>query len=88
MVRIAESRRDEELAHIERVNRYNLALIAFSGSFMSLLVTAGFSFLVVRIAGIFLIASIACSLFALKPRKTAAALVIDDDVKFLEMVAN
>jgi hypothetical protein len=32
MVRLAENRRTEALEMIERINRYNLAIIAFSGA--------------------------------------------------------
>lgn len=63
MVRLAEARRTEELQMMERVNHYNLALIAFSGSFLSLLVTAHFANVVVIIAGCILLISIGLSIF-------------------------
>jgi len=84
MVRLAENRRTEELEHIDRVNRYNLALIAFSGSFLSLLVSTHFEPTVVRLAGFFLCLSILSSLIALRPRKLkGGAIVIDEDVQAL-----
>jgi hypothetical protein len=84
MVRLAENRRKEELEQIERVNRYNLALIAFSGSFLSLLVTAKFPILTVQISGFFLGFSVVASLIALRPRVIrGGTLVIDEDVAAL-----
>ncbi len=81
MVRLAENRRKEELENVERVNRYNLALIAFSGSFLSLLVTAKFDLKLVKFAGIFLILSIISSLWALRPRNVqGGTLLIAKDI--------
>ena len=84
MVRLAENRRNEEFAHIERVNRYNLALIAFSGSFLSLLITASFPKQTVGIVGAFLIISIIFSLIAIRPRTLKnGVLIIEDDIQNL-----
>lgn len=84
MVRLAENRRNEEFEHIERVNRYNLALIAFAGSFLSLLVTVKLAVVIVQIAGAFLLLSIVFSLLAIMPRKMkGGTLVVEDDVKII-----
>lgn len=81
MVRLAESRRTEELQRVSTVNQYNMALIGFAGGFLSLLVTASFPHITVIIAGAFLIISITMSLISLAPRTLKGAIVrIDDDV--------
>lgn len=80
MIRIAEARRQEEIEDLERINKYNLALIAFSGSFLSLLVSLPFPELVQQIAGGCLIISTLCSLFAILPRKVGGFVVIEDDI--------
>ena len=81
MIRLAERRRDEEIAHIERVNRYNLALIAFAGSFLSLLISTDVPLFTFRIVGGVLILSLLLSLVALLPRTVeGGALLIDEDV--------
>ena len=68
MIRVAEKRRDEELQMIERINQYNLALIGFSGSFLSLLVTVKFPIIVVIVAGALLLVSLTVSLATIRPR--------------------
>ncbi len=84
MVRLAEQRRAEELHRMEKLNNYNLALIAFSGSFLSLLVTANFALTVLRIGGFILLLSILSSLFAIRPRIIrGGSIVIDEDVQSL-----
>lgn len=83
MVLIAENRRHEELEELERMNKYNLALIAFAGSFLSLLVSLPFPSMVQQIAGGCLIISILCSLFAILPRKVGGYVVIEDDILVL-----
>ena len=81
MVRLSEARRSEALDAIEKVNKYNLALIAFSGSFLSLIVTSDIDQEIVRIAGAFLVASIVISLITIRPMKIKGGiLVIDKDV--------
>lgn len=85
MIRIAEGRRVEMLETLERINKYNLAIVAFSASFLSLLVTATFDVLIVQCAGIPLLLSIFVSLFAVRPKAIhGASLVIDEDVEILK----
>ncbi len=82
MVRLAERLRDEEFLSMERTNRYNSGLIAFSTGFLSFMINAQFPKATVQIAGIFLIGSIITSLIALSPRKLhGAAVRIDEDIK-------
>lgn len=81
MIRIAETRRTEELEHIDRVNRHNLALIGFSGSFLSLLITVDLPLHIVQIAGSLLLSSVCCSLIAIMPRKLSASIFIEKDVE-------
>ena len=84
MIRLAENRRSEEIQAIERLIKYNLALIAFSGSFLSLLLTTTISKPIVEIAGWFLLVSVASSLLAIRPRSVfGGTLVVSDDVKAL-----
>lgn len=81
MIRLAENRRNEEFQALERISQYNLALIAFSGSFLSLLITATLPKIVPMISGVFLIVSVSVSLFAIRPKSIAGGtLVIDKDV--------
>lgn len=81
MIRLAENRRNEEFQALERISQYNLALIAFSGSFLSLLITAALPKIIPMISGMFLIASVSVSLFAIRPKSIAGGtLVIDKDV--------
>ena len=82
MVRLAEKRRDEEFHRMEKLNTYNLALIAFAGSFLSLLVSIQFDVVVVQISGALLIISILSSLLAIRPRTIhGGTVVIDSDVR-------
>ena len=82
MVRLAENRRTEMFESLERVNKYNLALIAFSATFLSVLVTASFELFIIQSAGALLIVSIFLSLFAIRPKTIhSAALKIDKDVE-------
>ncbi len=86
MLRLAEKRRSEELELMERINKYNLALIAFAGAFLSLLVSRDFPRLVVQVSGALLLMSIFVSLFTVRPQllKGAGALSIEDDVLLLK----
>lgn len=85
MVRLAENRRTEMFDSIEKVNKYNLAIIAFSAGFLSLLVSAQLDLLLVRIAGASLLFSILLSLFAVRPKTIlGASLMINDDVELLK----
>lgn len=84
MVRLAELRRYEALEMIERINKYNLAIIAFAGSFLSLLATADVEIYVVRFAGVNLILSIITSLLAVRPERVkGGALDVEEDVSAL-----
>ncbi len=84
MIRITENWRDEQLQTIERINQYNLALVAFSGAFLSLLITAQFSRPITEICGLCLLVSIAISLLTVRPmRMKFGAVVIDNDVEML-----
>ena len=71
MVRLAENRRTEALEMIERMNRHNLALIAFAGTFLSLLISLDIPLLVTRISGGSLICTILISLFTIRPQKVS-----------------
>ncbi|MEN9561174.1 MAG: hypothetical protein RIQ56_447, partial [Candidatus Parcubacteria bacterium] len=85
MVRLAENRRTEEFRAIERLNQYNLALIAFSGAFLSLLVTANFEVLTVQLSGLALLISISISLLTIRPRTLkGAVLTVDEDVRAIQ----
>lgn len=82
MVRLAEDRRTEALEGLDRVNRYNLALIAFSGSFLSLLVSIQVDPDIVQIGGIGLIISIFVSLATVRPQNVpGGALEVTADVQ-------
>lgn len=83
MIRLAENRRMEEHKMLENVNRYNLALIAFSAGFLSLLVTANFSKETIHIAGFMLLVSILVSLLAIAPRTFKGTIVIYEDIEML-----
>ncbi len=84
MVRLAENNRNEQLKMLDRVNQYNMAVIAFSGAFLSLLVSLKFSKITVETAGAFLLISVTLSLIALAPRHIKGGnLIIDDDVSAL-----
>jgi hypothetical protein len=81
MIRLAENRRNEELAAIEGVNKYNLALIGFAGGFLSLLVTATFPKIIVQVTGFFLLLCIGTSFLTIRPRILKnGSLKIDSDV--------
>jgi hypothetical protein len=81
MVRLAENRRTEAIGRLEKINQYNLAMIGFSGTFLSLLVTAEFPIAIVRVAGLSLIASIGVALCNISPKPLkGATLLIDEDV--------
>ncbi len=85
MVRIAENRRNEELEGTEKMNRYNLALIAFAGTFLSLIVTAKLHPVILIMSGFFLSSSIICSLLAIYPRKLiGGVLAVDEDIAALQ----
>ncbi len=85
MIRLAENRRNEEFQALERISQYNLALIAFSGSFLSLLITAELPKVIPMISGVFLIASVSISLIAIRPKSIiGGTLVIDRDVTALK----
>lgn len=85
MVRIAENRRTEEFETVERMNKYNLALIAFCGSFLSLLFTVNVRFVTLSICGFILSLALICSFIAIFPRRIRnGALTIDEDIKLLE----
>ncbi len=85
MVRLAENRRTEALEMIEKINKYNLAIIAFAGTFLSLLVTGDFAYLIIRLSGGCLIVSIVFALIAIRPQKVkGGALDIVDDIKMLK----
>lgn len=86
MVRLAENRRTEELEGIERINKYNLALIAFTGSFLSLLITTKFPTVTVLIAGGFSLLSIGLSLVTIRPRtlRGGGALSVRSDVTLMK----
>src|SRR3989338_3360277 len=83
MVRLAEMRRTEALDMIERLNKYNLAIIAFAGTFLSVLVTSELPRSAVQFSGIFLIISITGSLYAVRPQRVpdGGALDVANDVK-------
>lgn len=81
MVRLAEKRRDEALHMIERMNKYNLAIVAFAGSFLSVLVTADMPIEAVRLSGACLIASVIVSIAAVRPERIqGGALDVAEDV--------
>jgi hypothetical protein len=85
MIRLAEDRRAEALDRLERVNKYNLALIGFAGSFLSLLVTVDFPLIVLRVAGACLIACVLTSLLNVSPKPLkGATILIDEDVEHLK----
>ena len=89
MVRLAERRRNEELDALEKVNKYNLALIAFSGSFLSLLISTGLDVYIVRISGFALVLSILSSLSAIRPKiLKGGAISIEDDVTSIKKGGN
>jgi len=82
MVRLAEDRRTEALQSLEKVNQYNLALIAFAGSFLSLLVSLPFERTTIIVVGLFLLSTIFLSLWNIRPQTVkGGVLVIDEDVK-------
>ncbi len=85
MVRLAENRRAEMNESLERINRYNLALVAFSAGFLSLLVTVSFNLFIVQASGLLLLFSIFFSLLAIRPRTLkGVTLMIDQDVDILK----
>ncbi len=81
MVRLAEKRRDEELHMLERVNQYNLGIIAFATGFLTFLFSNGFGQGTTVLDGFLLLVSIFISLFAISPRRLKATLIIEDDVE-------
>src|SRR3989338_4890572 len=89
MVRLAENRRTEALEMIERLKKYNIALIAFAGSFLSLLITVGSSLLSLRVAGGSLVATICFSLYAVRPQRVhGGALNVASDVSSIKEQKN
>jgi hypothetical protein len=84
MVRLAENRRAETRDSLERIIKYNLALIAFSASFLSLLVTASFDIFIVQTAGLLLLISILLSLFAVRPKVLQTSIIIDQDIELIK----
>jgi hypothetical protein len=81
MVRLAENRRSEQKEMIERIIRYNLGLIGFSGSYLSLMITVHFPLVILYPAGFFLLCSIVISLFAVRPQVLkGSTLLIKDDI--------
>lgn len=85
MIRIADERRTVALDMLERVNKYNLALIAFAASFLSLLVTVEFPILIVQIAGACLIVSVFVALLNVSPKPIkGATLLLDEDIAHLK----
>lgn len=86
MVRLAENRRNEELVNIERLSKYNFAIIAFAGSFLSLLLSVSLQKFIVNFSGLPLIVSILLSIFALRTRSVKGGnIIIDQDVEDLRM---
>ncbi len=81
MVRLAEIRRSEELLMLERINQYNIALIVFNGSFLSLLVTAEIRITIVQNAGLLLIASMILSIYGIWPKILRGGVDIEDDLE-------
>ncbi len=85
MVRLAENARSETVQSLERLNQYNLGIIAFNAGFMSFLVSNSFPMTTIRVAGIFLLISMFTSLFALSPKKIRGAVLrVDTDVRALK----
>jgi len=86
MVRLAENRRAEALSALEKMNKYNLAIVAFAGSFLSLLVTVPMSIVIIRSAGLSLITSIIFAIWSIRPHRLrgGGALDIGDDVVALK----
>ncbi len=85
MVRLAENRREEEFKITEKLNQYNLALIGFSGGFLSLIISTKLPAVIVQVSGICLIISILLSLLAIRPRTLrGGTLTIDEDVKAMQ----
>ena len=84
MIRVAEKRKDEEFTMLERINQYNLALMAFVGGFLSLLLTADLAIEILQSAGFLLLCSICFSLWAIRPRIIKGALIIEDDISALK----
>ena len=84
MVRLAENRRTEQLQTIEKINQYNLGVIAFSGSFLSLLITIKVSPDIFYVSGFFALLAIGVSLWTIRPQiLKGSILLISDDIKAL-----
>lgn len=84
MVRLAEMSRTEALNTIERINKYNLALIAFAGSFLSLLISTNIAQPIVQIAGASLIITIILCLYTIRPQRIQGGTPdITDDIQIL-----
>lgn len=85
MVRLAEGRRGEALDMIEKMNKYNLALIAFAGTFLSLLISTNVPLPTLRFVGAFLILTVISSLVAIRPQKIrGGAPDISDDIRLFQ----
>lgn len=85
MVRLAENRRSEALDTTERMDKYNLALIAFAGSFLSLLLSVDISISILQISGANLIVAILISLFAVRPQRILGGSPdITEDIIFMK----
>lgn len=81
MVRLAEHRREEAVDMIDKINKYSLAVVAFAGSFLSLLISANLSINIVRFSGLCLVLSIIFSLIAIQPKRVKGGVLdIADDV--------
>lgn len=81
MVRLAEYRRGEAISMLEKINQYSMAMVAFSGTILSLLVTADFSEIAIMITGFPLIVSICCALMNIIPKPLkGATLLIQKDI--------
>lgn len=81
MIRLADRRRDEELRMLEKINAYNLALIAFSASLLSFLVSLQFDKTSVQLVGAFLLLSIVVSLLTVAPWKIFGSVEITEDIE-------
>ncbi|HVW67078.1 MAG TPA: hypothetical protein VHA78_05130 [Candidatus Peribacteraceae bacterium] len=81
MVRLAENRRVEQLQMMERINQYNLGIIAFSGSFLSLLITIKVPSPIFYVSGCFALLAIGTALWTIRPQTLkGGTLLIADDI--------
>ena len=82
MVRISEDARTEQLQTIEKLNQYNLAIIAFAGSFLSLLITVKVPSMIFYPSGLCALLSIATALWTIRPRiLKGGSLSIEEDAR-------